>query len=48
MFCKCLGESSIFCVLRMKKSADRKLLFLVWELGLGYDYRANCRMNTVQ
>ena len=31
MFCKCLGESSIFCQLSMKKSSDRKSLFLGWE-----------------
>ena len=31
----------------MKKSADRKSLFLAWE-GPGYDFRANCRMKTVR
>ena len=30
MFSKCLGESSIFFWLSMKKSADRKSLFLGW------------------
>ena len=30
----------------MKKSADRKSLFLGWG-GPEYDYRANCRMKTV-
>ena len=47
MFCKCLGESSIFCLLRMKKSGDRKLLFLGME-GPEHDYRADCRMTTVR
>ena len=47
MFCKCLGESSIICYPSMKKSADRKLLFLGWE-GPGYGFRANCRMKTVR
>ena len=31
----------------MKKSADRKSLFLGWE-GSGYDFHANCRMKTVR
>ena len=31
----------------MKKSADRKSLFLAWEEP-GYDFRANCRMKTVR
>ena len=31
----------------MKKSADRKSLFLGWE-GRGYEFRTNCRMKTIR
>ena len=39
MFCKCLGESSIFCQLRIKKRGDRKFINF---LAMGILHITNC------